>query len=67
MPSQQPPDWWNISGPWISVSFDQQLGRRRGQRDPLGAGAGTSVTAGSGVPLGRLTRLHQKKPSAFGE
>src|SRR5689334_10603366 len=21
LPSQQPPDWWNISGPWMASSF----------------------------------------------
>ena len=51
-PSQQPPDWWNISGPCCAAQRAQQHGRRRGDRDPRDALVSTSAIRRSPAPSG---------------
>ena len=64
LPSQQPPDWWNISGPCFAGEAAEQVRRLTGQVDPGGSLTGPGRP--SLVVAPRLT-ANQKKPSASGE
>ena len=57
LPSQQPPDWWNITGPCASV--------RRRSRSAASPVTSTWDPGFLGVELVGITT--QKKPSASGE